>query len=417
MSQLCFGTFAQTLQRALQEDLDWWNSHIGTQETPSNKTVKTQNMAGQRYVVVRLLDWICRLPGVVDAKGNPLFISDAVASNWFNQDTELNTAIVGRIQQGDLDQMALTEFRGISKELIKYNIHNLLYDMKVLITNDSTVSPEQKKHLINCCSKEHLAVFLAATFLYACCQPNKLQTENLDNNDGMLVLAEGNVCPICSKQSLTKPNGAESVPLYEAIELPREASSDENIRILVCAKCAKDRKFKIPATDKEPPIWNKLRELHKTYELVWQLDEVYESNNLHKAIADIVKQLVEQPTDDTLKLHKPEDWQAKAVEKKIRKENWGLKDHIKSLADAFYFYVAALFEDLDDGGKRRFKRIRDQVAGCYMDAAEISDDQALIFARTHHWIARQAGVAKDSYAALIVAAFFVQNCEVFDEIS
>ncbi|WP_277035137.1 ABC-three component system protein [Propionimicrobium lymphophilum] len=417
MSQLCFGTFAQTLQRALREDLAWWNEHIGSPNKRSNKNVKTQNMAGQHYVVVRLLDWVRLLPCVVSAKGKPLHISDAVASNWFNQDTELNSAIVGRIHKGDLDQLALTEFQGICKELIKYKVNDLLYDLSVLIENDPTVSPEQRQNLLGYCSKDHLAVFLAATFLYACCQPNKLRTENLDANDGMLVVAEGNVCRICAKQSLTKPDGSGTIPLFEAIDLPREAGSDEIIRVLVCAKCAKSKQFKKPATDKEPPIWDKLRELHETYELVWRLDEVYESNNLHKTIADVVEQLVERPTDETLNLYKPEDWEAKTVEKKIQKENWGLKEQIKSLADSFYFHVSTLFEDLDDGGKRRFERIRNQVAGCYMEAAEITDNQPLIFTRTCHWIARQAGVAKDSHAALIVAAFFVQNCEVFDEVS
>lgn len=416
MSQLCFATFAAALQRALLENLDWWNSHVGTTLSRTNKTVKDYSSAGQHYTVVRLLDWVRILPDVVTSEGEPIFIDDALASNWMNQTTDINKTIKDRIRRGDLDAKARAEFADICDELDKYKVNDFLQELCELISNDPAISQATKDELLELRSRPSVEEFLAQTFIYACIQPNKQRVEDLGSDDGWLVTVEENRCPVCRKRPLTKADAQGTVHLYEPIEFPVAKGSTDTARILLCATCAKERKFKETLLDGEPTGFDELRQVYEGYLLVQKVDEIYDSSNLYAGVRDVVLRLVERPTDEQLKLHKPEDWEAKAVERKILPQYWGLHEQIKTLADTFYFFVADAFSQLDDGGKRRFKRIRDQVGACYAEVAEVTGDQPLIFRKTTEWIASRAEVPTNDYGALIVAAFFVQNCEVFDEI-
>lgn len=417
MTQLCFGTFAATMQRALKEQHSWWNNHVGTTLTPTNKTIPTQSMAGQHYTVLRLLSWLIDRDDITDRKGNVLFIDDSVASKLINQSVEMNAAIVQRIQAGDLDDDALAEFKDIEKELIKYKVNDLLREMYDLIQDDPEVSAAQKNELLLLCKKETLARFLSNTFLYACCLKNKLRSIDLDANDGWLIHISDNTCPICHVNSLTISYGTSTTVLYDPVEFSDAPDSDEMKRILICVTCYRKGNYKKSKDGSEPSSWEMLRKIYKDYMLKQEIEQVFENNNLDSQIKGVLNELVEKPTDEELKKNRPENWNPKKVTQKIKKEEWMLAKSIKTLADTYYFYVQSIFESLDNGSTKRFSRICDQVGSCYKEVAEKTDDQRQIFYDIRNWIARHAGVSENSQESLVIAAFFVQNCEVFDEIS
>lgn len=417
MTQLCFGTFASVIQRTLQEDPLWWNQHVSIDVTSAKKTFPTQIMAGQRYTVLRLLTWITDRDDVLDRNGEPICINDGIASTLMNQTSELNAAIVRRIQSGDLDKEALAEFKDIEKELIKYKVNDLLREMYDLIQDDPEVSAAQKNELLLLCKKETLAQFLSNTFLYACCLKNKLRSVDLDSNDGWLIHISDNTCPICHVNSLTIGYGASTTVLYDPVEFSDAPDSDEIKRILICVTCYRKGNYKKSKDGSEPSSWETLRKIYKDYMLKQEIEQVFENNNLDSQIKGVLNELVEKPTDEALKKNRPENWNPKKVTQKIKKEEWVLAKSIKTLADTYYFYVQSIFESLDNGSTKRFSRICDQVGSCYKEVAEKTDDQRQIFYDIRSWIARRAGVSENSQEALVIAAFFVQNCEVFDEIS
>lgn len=417
MTQLCFGTFASVIQRTLQEDPLWWNQHVSIDVTSAKKTFPTQIMAGQRYTVLRLLTWITDRDDVLDRNGEPICINDGIASTLMNQTSELNAAIVRRIQFGDLDKEALAEFKDIEKELIKYKVNDLLREMYDLIQDDPEVSAAQKNELLLLCKKETLAQFLSNTFLYACCLKNKLRSVDLDSNDGWLIHISDNTCPICHVNSLTIGYGASTTVLYDPVEFSDAPDSDEMKRILICVTCYRKGNYKKSKDGSEPSSWETLRKIYKDYMLKQEIEQVFENNNLDSQIKGVLNELVEKPTDEALKKNRPENWNPKKVTQKIKKEEWVLAKSIKTLADTYYFYVQSIFESLDNGSTKRFSRICDQVGSCYKEVAEKTDDQRQIFYDIRSWIARRAGVSENSQEALVIAAFFVQNCEVFDEIS
>ncbi|EPI47849.1 hypothetical protein HMPREF1583_00273 [Gardnerella vaginalis JCP8151B] len=417
MTQLCFGTFAATMQHALKEQLSWWNNHVGTTLTPTNKTIPTQSMAGQHYTVLRLLSWLIDRDDITDRKGKVLFIDDSVASKLINQSVEMNAAIVQRIQVGDLDDEALLEFQDIVKELIKYKVNDLLQEMSNLIKDDPEVSEAQKDELLGFCKKETLAKFLSSTFLYACCLKNKLRSVDLDSNDGWLIHISDNICPICRNENLSIGHGTSIKSLYESVEFSATPGSNKMNRILICVKCYRKESYKKAKDGYEPQSWKTLRKIYSSYMLKQEIEQVFENNNLNSEIENVLKALLTKPKDELLQKNRPENWEPKKVTQKIKKEEWMLADSIKSLADAYYFYVRSVFDSLDNRSGCCFKNICEQVSSCYLEVAAKTDDQRQIFYGIKNWIARHAGVPENSQEALVITAFFVQNCEVFDEIS
>lgn len=416
MSQLCFATFAYIMQRSLQEDFEWWRMNMAT-HSKTNKTFPSQAMAGQHYVVVRLLKWLLDRPDVVDRTGDPVHISDAVASNWMNQDSEINSAIVRRIQRGDLDNDAEEAFEGICRELIKYKVNDMMTNLHHLISSDEQISRKQRQDLLELCSLNTMARFLSQTFLYACCQPNKSRISDLSVNDGWLVHKAENICPMCKKNPLTATSPKGVFSQYKAVTIPKEPGANEEWRVLVCVACSKSKPLHPVLDNEEPPGWEKLRAVYREYLTREEVEKVFSFPNLQAEIRDVTQALVSRPSDDQLTQSRPVNWTPVTVSAKIRNENYALRDQIEKLADAYYFYVKEQFKLLEDSGKRKFEKFRTRVSSFYDEISEVTDDQLIIFDATVSWIARSAEILPRSNAALVIAAFFVQNCEVFDEIS
>lgn len=56
------------------------------------------------------------------------------------------------------------------------------------------------------------------------------------------------------------------------------------------------------------------------------------------------------------------------------------------------------------------------MSSLYDAISEVTDDQIVIFETIVAWIAGSVEMSTRSTAALLIAAFFVLNCEVFDEV-
>lgn len=62
---------------------------------------------------------------------------------------------------------------------------------------------------------------------------------------------EENRCPSCRKRQLTKTDAQDKAHLYEPIEFPIIKGNTDAARILLCATCKKERKFKEPSLDEQ----------------------------------------------------------------------------------------------------------------------------------------------------------------------
>ena len=104
------------------------------------------------------------------------------------------------------------------------------------------------------------------------------------------------------------------------------------------------------------------------------------------------------------------------MKEKIDK-NEPLRLTIKNDVESYYNYTRKMLSDLDDAGDE-FTVIASQFQICYKKLAKVMDDQEEIYNRIIKWVLDELKLTnKYATAARIIVSFFVQNCEVFDEIS
>lgn len=108
----------------------------------------------------------------------------------------------------------------------------------------------------------------------------------------------------------------------------------------------------------------------------------------------------------------------KAIElpNKIEEQNVLLLGKINWLVDAYYYYVEELFKAVGTIRGKKFKIIASEIALKYQKtSSDASLNQDQIFDSLVDWL---KGVFPDAsrVACEIVISFFVQNCEVFDEL-
>ena len=121
-------------------------------------------------------------------------------------------------------------------------------------------------------------------------------------------------------------------------------------------------------------------------------------------------------TDDTELKELPLD--ALRLDQKILPENRLLKNDEMTRVLRYYNFIDDLFSAMDRDGTGDFDLIASEVATAYkkLDNGQLSQDE--IVNQLAEWIKNKSGVgSKNMRACHIVVAYFIQNCEVFREIS
>lgn len=105
------------------------------------------------------------------------------------------------------------------------------------------------------------------------------------------------------------------------------------------------------------------------------------------------------------------------VDKKILPENTLLKDDIKSKVVKYYLFIENLFKEASKNNSIFFNNLANAVkfaSDNYIINQKLP--QPLVFSNMVQWFKTKA-LSTDDIACQIMVAFFVQNCEVFNEIT
>ncbi|MGQ4533409.1 ABC-three component system protein [Dermabacteraceae bacterium P13138] len=389
MTQICFATFASVLMGALPSTL------------------------GQQKVCAMLIDWI----KAEDSNGEYVHVDPKLATNLMKQNIDVPGSIVDAITKTDRSEDAEDAFLEISDQVMDDFDSDLVAQLVHVLENDPQVSEATCKQLKSHFHDYGLAAFLARVFLYACKRPNKKRKDQVVDADGWFINVSQNLCPLCAKNPLMESDGGLPTALYDVFDIPQQPGSKKTYRVLVCLTCARSKKLATVDLLSEPEGWEPLRAAYRSYETVQELNEIFANGTAPNDLGHVVQALVDAPDPHNPDGVSPDKFEATAVIKKIRPEYMPLRLMTKALAEAYYYQVESLFTAIDDGDDRAYRRIRTKVRGIYEDAAAVTDDQPKIFDDFVDWLAKQADVPNSSQGALVVAAFFVQNCQVFDEVS
>jgi hypothetical protein len=244
------------------------------------------------------------------------------------------------------------------------------------------------------------------------------------NFDARLQMEVANRCPLCGKSLFGEKNG-KSIKLYEVAHIyphsptpvqlvtlkdiprPDDAETFENL-ILLCLDCHKIQDF--PTTVDE---YMRLYDIKQ--KLLKQTKAIDNASNvpLENQITDILQKLTTVDVNELQKL----SYNPVAVEQKINSENRLLQEKIIDYVVRYFPFVQDSLGQLDEIGNLKFEKLAIEVKLCFQNFEEQGLQQEDIFDGIVNWIKNKTQSQYGNIACEIIVAFFVQNCEVFNEIT
>ena len=234
----------------------------------------------------------------------------------------------------------------------------------------------------------------------------------------------GFTCPLCGKDLRNRkqlkqnklyeiahiypnsPTKEQYENLNNVERLGNNSESFEN-KIALCKNCHDNQDYHTNKNDYE-----KLLNIKKDCLIKTRLLESTFSIGLENEIAFVVERIVDVDEKITSELN---DLPVN-VKNKFNSRERILKDKVSILITQNYPYVLELFKNLDGINDFSFSSLCLRIKSCYEKMKTITNDKEYIFNEIAKWIMKHTG-SKSQIACEIVVSFFIQNCEVFDEIT
>lgn len=402
MTELCFAEFAKCLQSAMQPPND------------------------DKDVVELLLGWITDMPSVVDKKGNPIHIAPSLVSDLLNRKVDVPKAIKNICST----RKVLTEAKKHFEYQVLPYLNPIVSDdmfeaMGKAVEGDEIIASKKKKELASLLENGKEAEFLGQLLMYVINRENRLSNKPVVSEDIPLLAEADFECPIChaplveyvkntpvKKYGVVKlypDNATEFVSEFALIPRPKRVDAPGN-KMALCREHAEE--YMLEPTAEE---YGQLREIKDRLAAAYSLRVDVNDSALEDEIQNVLYGLA-GITDDTELKELPLD--ALRLDQKILPENRLLKNDEMTRVLRYYNFIDDLFSAMDRDGTGDFDLIASEVATAYkkLDNGQLSQDE--IVNQLAEWIKNKSGVgSKNMRACHIVVAYFIQNCEVFREIS
>lgn len=252
---------------------------------------------------------------------------------------------------------------------------------------------------------------------------NSDKRKNPTHNEETLFFSEvKGVCPLCGRYLMSKGSRnyvknyeiahiypcnptADDLNILDGVQPPPDTEAYEN-KIALCLGCHND--------------YDKDKTLSKYIDLRKIKDKILESNSIKKIMSDyplednireIIANLlcVDDKTLSDVSLRRD----ALHVDEKIEDSYSLLRQKIKTNIISYFQVVEECFKQLDSG---TYENVSIQIKSFYRKCSSLSNDKKKIFEEIVNWIQSKSR-NRDIIACEIIASFFVQKCEVFDEIT
>lgn len=375
---------------------------------------------------------ICKtlLGSFVDINNYPDAFSSQGLSKILKGDREILKEIVNNSNKSKYRETFKADFKDLIFPIIKVDLYNDLRDKyRNLIAFDESISDSDKSRFYDELSDANLLPGLCDLFLYAIQKPNKKAVCLLNKESDISLFEEVNHrCPLCNEKLVINNRNSflyrfsivHIYPVYLSgdkktsfdsfrYKNPDDLNSDKN-RICLCDRCA--YKYLLNPTI---TIYDKLYRIKKKYLKNSDIDEITMDVQINDKISKVLTGLkTADPSSYDFNKFK---FSPVNVHKKIKPDNQILLNTISSDVSMFYQYIRERLSVLDDEGKS-FNLIATQIKVCFQELDLKNLSQEDIFYGLVKWIMDDQ-VLDNNYcdAVRIVISYFVQNCEVFYEIS
>lgn len=231
-------------------------------------------------------------------------------------------------------------------------------------------------------------------------------------------------CPLCGKDLRHRkqkkanklyqiahiyPNSPTEEQYKELAGLTRLGDNSEAFenKIALCKDCHDAQDYHTSREEYLALVKIKEKFLRKT-----ALDEATFDLGLEKDIAIIVKQIRDLDTEELKELN----YSPIPLANKFEGSELILKSGIAAYVTNYYPYIRDLFREMEGTNGFRMKVLSLQIKCAFAKMENISADKEEIFGQLVEWIySKTLSVSKPACEAVV--SFFVQNCEVFHEIT
>ena len=249
--------------------------------------------------------------------------------------------------------------------------------------------------------------------------------KNPSEADQQLYLKEVSFCcPLCGKSLRNRkqkkvnklyeiahifPNSPTEEQYEQLRYLPRlgDDSEDFENKIALCKDCHDQQDYHTTQAD-----YLELLEIKKHFLKLTELGEATLTLGLETEIADVVRKVCSISGEELACLK----YTPVNLTKKFTTDDILLKNKIGMNVSAYYPHIRDYFMELE--GKNGFCMdvLSSQIKSCFIKMDAISKDKGDVFNRLVEWImAKTLSTSRDACEAVV--SFFVQNCEVFREIT
>lgn len=231
-------------------------------------------------------------------------------------------------------------------------------------------------------------------------------------------------CPLCGKDLRNRkqkknnklyeiahifPNGptVEQYILLGLLERLGEDSESFENKIALCKDCHEQQDYHTTQEDYLTLLRKKREFLRLT-----ALHEATLTLGLEQEIAEVVSKIRFLGEDEWEKLN----YSPVKLSNKFYTNELLLKTRVSTYVTTYYPYIRECFRDMEGVNGFCFETLCLQIKGCFVKMEAISDDKEAIFEQMANWIAGKTCSTYKS-ACEAVVSFFVQQCEVFHEIT
>lgn len=350
-------------------------------------------------------------------------VDGKMVTNLVKQKAEVHEAIKNAAANQTVIAAAIAYFDNVVvPKLNPHTIDDTCLRILKLLERDKTVPDSKYQFLINLYDCGNVGEFLTMCLLYAVSRPNKKLETSVNYSDFPLLSEVNNECPLC-RSPLVKTVKGTSLMKYGIVQifpegLDKDASdefcaartpikrldSNDN-KIALCSDCAEAYEVD-PELDEYIQLFDLKQEITQSYSIRQEIAKM----DLEDEINEIVAILAGIKSITSLQKL---EMKALCLEQKIQPENAILRHSLQEKVLTYYRFIEDAFSRVGN-----FNLVASEMKLIYekLETHHLSQDEIYSQVANQIYVKAKNGF-KHRLASDIIAAFFVQNCEVFREIT
>lgn len=258
------------------------------------------------------------------------------------------------------------------------------------------------------------------------CPDYCIKRQSISDSDDRLHLLEVNgLCPLCGDKLVNIGNKRTKV--YEIAHIyPNSPTSDDLMilngvtilgensesfqnKIALCFNCHKNYDFH-KSLDEYNELLNKKRELYNALATKNDLTNIDISQNLESLLEKLTTIDISKISKEELQLNPLK------IKQKFLSSESILKIKVTAYVTEYYFFIKDFFKNLEETKQLNFSKLATTIKLAYQTATESLDSKDKIFYSLVDWLLSKTNTS-DKGCAEIIISYFIQNCEVFDEVT